>query len=77
MKYTSAENYSSFKLAENITLEEFLDNTVPEYKEVVPSHWLHLQRPSRSLQLVVATILLFICLIGNINQLLVFIAFGR
>ena len=76
MKYIF-ENKSSFKLLENNTLEEFLDNTVPAYKQVVPIHWLQLDSPLRSVQFALSTVLLLICLIANTNQVLVFIAYGR
>ena len=76
MKYIF-ENESLHKLVENDSLEEFLDSTVPEYKKVVPIHWLQHERPSRSVQFALSIVLLLICLIANSNQVLVFIAFGR
>ena len=71
------ENKSSLKLIENCTLEEFLDNTIPAYKQVVPIHWLQLDGPLRSVQFALSIVLLLICLIANTNQVLVFIAYGR
>ena len=76
MKHTFSSE-SLYMLNENCTLEKFLDNIDPEYKKVVPNHWLQFDRPSRSAQYVVSTILLLICLIANTNQVLVFIAYGR
>ena len=76
MKYIF-ENESLHKLVQNDTLEKFLDSTAPEFKKVVPIHWLQLERPSRAVQLTLSIVLLLTCLIANTNQILVFIAYGR
>ena len=76
MKYI-LENESLYEVVQNDTLEKFLDGTAPEFKKVVPIHWLQLERPSRAVQLALSIVLLLTCLIANSNQVLVFIAFGR
>ena len=70
-------NVSKSELTANHTLKEFLEITLPEYTQVVPSHWLDSNEPQHSVQLLTAIVLLLICLTGNINQILVFIAYGR
>ena len=65
------------KLEDYKTLKEFLQNTVPEYIKVVPSHWLEGYPPRPEIQLTISIIFLFICIPGNISQILVFIAYFR
>ena len=74
---SALKNVSKSDLNVNHTLKEFLDIKLPEYKQVVPSHWLDSNEPQPSVQLLTAIVLLLICLTGNINQILVFIAYGR
>ena len=76
MKYIF-ESESLNKLVQSNTLEEFLNVTAPEYKKVVPIHWLQLDSPLRSVQIALSAVLFLICLIANTNQVLVFIAYGR
>ena len=58
-------------------LKDFLNNTVPEYTDVVPSHWLEAHPPIPEVQLMISLVLLMICIPGNVCQLLVFIAYFR
>ena len=55
----------------------YLLETVPEYIEVVPNHWLEHDKPEPNVQLYISIAFLIICIIGNMSQLLVMVAYGR
>ena len=65
------------EVPENKTLRLFLTETIPEYIEDVPQHWLEQESPFYCIQVVVAIVFLLICIPGNIGQLLVFVAYSR
>ena len=65
------------EIPQNKTLRVFLTETIPEYIEDVPQHWLEQESPFYCIQVLVAIVFLLICIPGNIGQTLVFIAYSR
>ena len=65
------------EIPQNKTLRVFLTETIPEYIEDVPQHWLEQEPPFYCIQVLVAIVFLLICIPGNIGQILVFIAYSR
>ena len=65
------------ELFSNNTLRTYLLERDPEYIDNVPHHWLEQSLPAFNVQVIVATMLLIICIPGNIGQILVFAAHRR
>ena len=61
----------------NITLRQFLLETVPEYIDNVPNHWLESHPLSHNVQICIAVMFLMICIPGNLGHILVFTAYYR
>ena len=62
---------------ENITLRHFLLETVPEYIDNVPTHWLEAHPLSHNVQICIAVMFLMICIPGNLGHLLIFTTYYR
>ena len=65
------------EIPQNKTLRVFLTETIPEYIDDVPQHWLEQDSPFYCIQVLVAIVFLLVCIPGNIGQTLVFIAYSR
>ena len=77
---TSNFGIDSFNISENTTdqsLREFLLERNADYLTVVPQFWLDQEAPSPQIQLYISVVFLFICIPGNISQLLVLMAYTR
>ena len=76
-----SEDYSTEKNgsyhSDNITFKAFLSEHSPEYINVVSDHWLFQEEPSRGIQVMVSFMFFVLSFVGNICQILVFVAYAR
>ena len=70
--FNSFNNHS-----QDLLFRAFLTRINPEYMKVVPDHWLNLELPTSEVQVFMSIYLLFLCIPGNLSQILVMVAYLR
>ena len=70
--FNSFNNHS-----QDLLFRAFLTRINPEYMKVVPDHWLDLELPTSEVQVFMSIYLLFLCIPGNLSQILVMVAYLR
>ena len=63
--------------SQDLLFRAFLSRINPEYLKVVPDHWLDLELPASEVQLFMSIYLLFLCIPGNLSQIMVMVAYLR
>ena len=74
---TSGFNNTANELLLSKTLYAFLLKNLPEYIQIIPKHLLYQDYMSYSVQVLVATLFLIICVPTNLAHLLVFSTYSR